>query len=105
MCTGSFLGHRAEEFHASDLDARFIFSWIALNALYGQAKYRHGDAERTPEFRDLEAFLELMLRWDSRAIDEVLRSPDIGKRADDLLRDKFLSDVAGRSGMRKGSLI
>lgn len=39
------------------LDERFIFYWIALNALYGRPKYLERGPHRTPEIADLEAFL------------------------------------------------
>ena len=44
-----------------DLDGRFIFLWIAFNALYGQAKYRLRGPGRGPEERDIETFLGLVV--------------------------------------------
>jgi len=48
---------RAKETDAADLDAQFIFYWIALDALYGQAEYLNRQSDLR---RFLEA-VELML--------------------------------------------
>jgi hypothetical protein len=39
------------------LDEQFIFLWIALNALYGQAKYRQDEVANTSELTDFFRFL------------------------------------------------
>lgn len=82
----------ARQFSESDLDARFIFLWIALNALYGRAKYRDANSKRTPEFKDIKEFLNAMLRVDSGAIKRTRRESDIRQRTALLLGDKFLND-------------
>jgi hypothetical protein len=93
---------RARQFPESDLDARFIFTWIAVNALYGQAKYRHGDVDRTSELKDIKEFLKCVLRLDNDAIQRALRAPRIRDSAETLLGDRFLSDNCWRKWDAEG---
>src|SRR5207249_1104162 len=73
-----------------DLDAQFIFSWIAFNALYGQARYRHLDRSWS-EIADITRFLRLMTELDRR-IAGILREEDLAEHVSCLVQDKFLHD-------------
>lgn len=55
---------RAESLPDSDLDGRFIFYWIALNALYGRAKYLPGEGGLGGEEQDVYHFLEQVHQFD-----------------------------------------
>ena len=64
----------------SDLDGHFIFLWIALNALFGQARYRPDGGDPAGEWADLDRFLERLCRIDEssghiRATLKPLREP------------------------------
>ncbi len=75
-----------------DLDGRFIFPWIAFNALYGQAKYREQGPGRTPEERDIEKFLCLVVRLDADGrVDRELRV--VRAAVEELIADPFLDDA------------
>lgn len=71
-----------------DLDEKFIFHWIALNALYGQAKYRWRDPGS--EESDLRKFLKLMERLEKDRVRTALKleRPNV----DRLLQNPFLDD-------------
>src|SRR5689334_23420485 len=71
------------------LDAQFIFSWIAFNALYGQARYRESDDRPRSEMGDIVNFLKLMLDLDARSGSAVLRDQTLKPDFDCLLGDKF----------------
>src|SRR5262245_15532459 len=72
-----------------DPDARFIFLWIAFNALYGQAKYRRQGLGSSREERDIEQFLSLVVRLDREGrIDRELRS--VRRAVEELRADPFL---------------
>src|SRR5436305_807303 len=73
---------------ASDLDGRFIFLWIAFNALYGQAKCRFDDTRS--EFEDIRKFLALVSRLNPDATDRAVAEPRMRARTKELLRIKFL---------------
>src|SRR5262245_35475326 len=73
-----------------DLDAQFIFSWIAFNALYGQARYRDPDRQWS-EIGDISKFLTLMTKLD-RGIFGVLRERALAEHVSNLIKDKFLHD-------------
>jgi hypothetical protein len=72
------------------LDTRFIFLWIAFNALYGQAHYRKPDASRS-EIGDIRKFLAVMSRIDRR-IAAIPRENDLRSAISELLADKYLHD-------------
>jgi hypothetical protein len=55
---------RASSLAATDLDGRFIFLWIALNALFGQARYRPDGGDPAGEWGDLEQFLRRLGQLD-----------------------------------------
>lgn len=87
---------RAKHAHG-DLDAQFIFSWIAFNALYGQARYRDSDDRKRSEMSDIIRFLVLLLRLDERAIPTVLKERDLKDHLDCLMGDKFLHDCCWKA--------
>jgi len=68
-----------------DLDAQFIFYWIAFNALYGQPKYLD---DRVKEWKDIEEFLRTAIRLGKSEIGEQLR--DIKHQAQAIIEDPFL---------------
>jgi hypothetical protein len=88
----SWLRRAKGEVAAPDLDARFIFLWIALNALFGQAKYRQSADERTAEFKDLTDFVKSVDRLDRGAVQKALRDPQIRERVKALLDDRYLDN-------------
>ncbi len=85
-----------------DLDAGFIFLWIALNALYGQAKYRRPRDEQTSEPADIRDFARCVSRLDRRAIQLVLRDPRLQANIRALLDDKYLDLGCWRHWDAKG---
>jgi hypothetical protein len=108
MFSGPALRHaRAESWRSrarrtsGDLDAQFIFSWIAFNALYGQARYRETDDRPRSEMRDIEHFLKLMLQLDARSVSAVLREQTLRPHFDCLLGDKFLHDCCWKAWDRE----
>lgn len=88
----SWLRRAKEEVAVPDLDARFIFLWIALNALFGRAKYRLAADERTAEFKDLREFVNSMCRLDQGAVQRALRDPHIREHVRVLLDDRYLDN-------------
>jgi hypothetical protein len=84
---------RAQALLAADLDGRFIFYWIAFNALYGQAKYRQEKTERVREEKDIETFLNVVMQIDR---DEAILKTvaDLRGTPAQLIRDPFLSDLS-----------
>jgi hypothetical protein len=55
---------RAGSLAEDDHDGRFIFLWIALNALFGQARYRPDGGDPSGEWGDLARFLNQVLQLD-----------------------------------------
>jgi hypothetical protein len=98
----SWLRRAREVTHPADLDARFIFLWIALNALYGQAKYRLPPDEQTGERRDIRDFANCIARLDRRAIQLVLRDPRLQADVRALLDDRYLDLGCWRRWDEKG---
>ena len=93
--------NKSERELKSILDERFIFYWIGLNALYGQAKYRQEKLERTPELVDLVEFVRLMHRLDrSQALTKTLS--DLTDQKYRLLGDCFLDDRCWKVWDKKG---
>jgi hypothetical protein len=86
----------------ADLDARFIFLWIALNSLYGQAKYRLRPDERTPEFDDIRHFADCMFRVGRGTIQRVLRVPRLQPDIQALFDDRYLDNACWRRWDEKG---
>jgi len=80
-----------------DLDARFIFSWIAFNALYGQARYRHPEGRIWSEMRDIREFLKLMVKLDPRGVSAIFKEHGLKEHVSNLLRDKFLHDCCWKA--------
>jgi hypothetical protein len=84
---------RAQALPPADLDGRFIFYWIAFNALYGQAKYRQEKTERIREEKDIEKFLNVVMRIDrDDAIPKTVG--DLRGMPAQLIRDPFLDDLS-----------
>lgn len=86
---------KASDVPVSDIDAKFIFLWIAFNALYGQPKY----LKREPGFEvfgrdeetDIRNFLKVIHQLDRRGrIDTVIESLryDVAELRDDLFLNK-----------------
>jgi len=66
----------------ADLDARFVFLWIAFNALYGTPRYqRNQDNTYSGETEDFLEFLDEMQRLARRRVEVCLQDvePDIQK--------------------------
>lgn len=80
---------KAKDLSKTDLDGRFIYYWIAFNALYGQPKYLTN--KKGPEEKDIERFIALMIE-----LDPASRIPDALDRhknpINDLIDDNYLSD-------------
>jgi hypothetical protein len=55
---------RAGSLAEDDHDGRFIFLWIALNALFGQARYRPDGGDPAGEWGDLARFLNQVRQLD-----------------------------------------
>lgn len=62
-----------------------------MNALYGQAKYRLGQDERTAEFEDIRQFADRMSRLDHEALKRVLRDTQL--KIQTLLDDRYLDNT------------
>jgi len=75
-----------------DHDAQFVFYWIALNALYSQNK-----EDYRSDSKDLNAFIVRICNLDRH--DEIRTAIlSVKKKADDLLRDKFLCEMYWEEG-------
>jgi hypothetical protein len=57
----------------NDLDAQFIFLWIAFNALYGMPRYRNRGNSRSSEIEDFQRFLREVEKLSGGAIENSLR--------------------------------
>lgn len=75
-----------------DYHGQFIFYWIAWNALYGRER-----ADRRFDDADMRWFLGLVCDWDQPAICNAL-SPPLKRKADNLIKDKFLCEVYWEQG-------
>lgn len=89
----SWLRRARTDVDAADLDARFIFLWIALNSLYGQAKYRLPRDERSPEFDDIRHFAACMSRLAPGSFQRVLRDSRLQAGVQALLHDRYLNNA------------
>nr|MBC8201971.1 hypothetical protein [Planctomycetota bacterium] len=80
--------HKAGDFEIpDDADARFLFSWIALNTMY--AKWDSDLVNREPEWQTREAFLKRVVKHDNRGrIQEVIL--ENRKHCDRLLSEEHL---------------
>lgn len=82
---------RAKNLSASDLDGKFIFYWIAINALYGQPKYLERKEERTNDLDDLQTFLNSLYPLDEHG--HILdASKSLEHDIDHLLKERYLCD-------------
>lgn len=81
---------RAEKLEAADWDGRFIFYWIAFNALYGQPKYLEKRDERIGEGKDIDRFLNEIFFLDPVGVRLNLNA--IRKDRQKLMADHFLCD-------------
>jgi hypothetical protein len=86
-----YVGAGSERGRRGALDDQFIAYWIALNALYGQARYRgRGGSERG----DLRTFLQFIQRTPlSDQVWKALREPDARLPVEKLLGDAFLDNA------------
>jgi hypothetical protein len=73
-----------------DLDAAFIFYWVAFNALYGQPTYLYRQGEWQGDKKDFEKFLGLMKKWGSPAIEKTIRNSKIKEATQAIQGDRFL---------------
>ena len=82
---------RAENLSASDLDGKFIFYWIAINALYGQPKYLERPEERTNDLADLQTFLNSLYPLDEHG--QILAAiKSLEQDSNQLLKERYLCD-------------
>jgi hypothetical protein len=83
--------NKIDSLNEEDLDSRFIFSWIAFNALYGQPKYlSHREGS---EVKDIERFLSLVTSLDiSGQIQTTLQTESMRGLVYDLTVDNYLND-------------
>jgi len=74
-----------------DLDAKFIFCWIAFNALYGQPKYlSHREGS---EWSDIDKFLSCLTALDTVGqIKTTCNSDSLRGSISDLTTDHYLND-------------
>lgn len=80
---------RARDLPVSDLDGKFIFYWIAVNALYGQPKYLERSENRTNDLADLQTFLNSVIPRDVQGrISNALKS--VEDEIVQLLRERYL---------------
>ena len=85
---------KARDISPSDIDARFIFLWIAFNALYGQPKY----LKREPgceiygldEEMDIKKFVEVISHLDRKSQIRTELEP-LKQDIDELTKDLFLN--------------
>jgi hypothetical protein len=81
---------KAKKLSATDFDGRFIFYWIAFNALYGQPRYLEIGKSKGEE-QDFQSFLVLVQRLDrTKSISHALDR--LEDHCQKILEDKFLSD-------------
>ena len=78
-----------------DLDAQFIFLWIAFNALYGKRRRRDTPAgsqlgRTATEVGDISRFLESVERLSGGKVAALLRRPPIAVSATKVLDNPFL---------------
>lgn len=83
-----------------DLDAQFVFLWIAFNALYGQPRYR--DEVDSKEIVDFTRFLARAEDLERGAVATALRNPDVEKHVEHLLQSPFLNIDCWREWDRVG---
>ncbi len=81
-----------------DLDAQFVFLWIAFNALYGQRRYEVDGKEIV----DFTRFLERVETLSRGAVATALRQPDVEKHVEHLLQSPFLNIDCWREWDRAG---
>lgn len=83
-------GTQTERERRGALDERFIASWIALNALYGQAKYRGTEGSERTHLRTFVRFIQRTLLFDK--VRRALQGPDARLAVTKLLGDAFLDN-------------
>jgi len=96
---------KAGDVSESDIDERFIFLWIAFNALYGQPKYLkwepgceiHGRDEEM----DIKKFLDVIYRLDKRGQIHTELEP-LKQDVDELTHDLFLNKQCWIGWYRRG---
>lgn len=85
---------KAEDLSDSDIDGRFIFLWIAFNALYGQPKYlkREPGCEMygRDEEMDIKKFLDVIYQLDRKGRIHTELEP-LRHDIDELTNDLFLN--------------
>jgi hypothetical protein len=73
----------------NDLDAQFVFLWIAFNALYGKPRYR--DDIASAEIRDFKEFLDAIEELSRGQVASILRRPDLEGHVEKVLQNPFLN--------------
>lgn len=82
---------KAENSNEEDLDAKFIFCWIAFNALYGQPKYL--SHRKGSEWDDIDKFLACLTALDAVGqIQTACNSDSLRGIIYDLTMDHYLND-------------
>ena len=77
--------------NGEDLDAKFIFCWIAFNALYGQPKYL--PHRKGYEWNDIDKFLSCLTDLDTVGqIKTTCTSKPLRDFIYDLTTDQYLND-------------
>jgi hypothetical protein len=71
-----------------DIDAQFIFLWIAFNALYGTPRYHDKDNPRSSEINDFKRFLGEVEKMSCGAIGKSLKP--LAAEIESVMRSPFL---------------
>ena len=84
----SWLGKASAAESHHDIDAQFIFLWVAFNALYGIPRYLDNDNSKRSEIYDFNRFLGAVEKVSCGAVEKALRplEGDIER----LMRSPFL---------------
>jgi len=83
-----------------DLDAQFVFLWIAFNALYGKPRYR--DDVQGEEVSDFKRFLTTVEALSRAGVASALRHPGVEEHVEWLLQSPFLNIECWRQWDRSG---
>ncbi len=83
-------GVRTERERRGALDDRFLAYWIALNALYGQARYRRTEGSERTDLRTFLRFIQRTPQFDQ--VRKALHEPDARLPVTKLLGDAFLDN-------------
>lgn len=72
-----------------DIDAAFIFYWVAFNSLYGQPTYLYPRGEWAGDKKDFETFLSLMKKWGAISIERIARDPKVQEAIKEIQENQF----------------